>query len=264
MQTSGGDLEFLKRLRAGLSRCGVPGTRVLVAVSGGPDSVALVTGIARVAVELAIGVVVGHVNHRLRSDESDQDANWVSRLADELQLPSVIQTVDVCNGGEPDGQAGSVEESARRIRYRLLIDAARSMGCTQIAVGHTANDQAETVLHHILRGTGVTGLRGIPVSRMLDDEIRLVRPMLCIDRSDVVLWLDSNSQVFRIDRTNSESVFTRNRIRNELLPQLERDFNPQLQRVLTTLATQAGEMSAFLRLQAEPLANRVLRQSSRD
>ena len=233
---------------------GIESAHVLVAVSGGCDSVALLRGLLELKQSLSLELIVAHFNHGWRGDEAEADAAWVRDLAKSLELEFVAGFADEYS--LPDG--GS-EESARQDRYDFLTRTALSQRCRFVAVGHTSDDQAETVLHHILRGTGLAGLRGIPPERPLDDEITLVRPLLEIPRGGLEEWLTRIGQDWRRDRSNSDSRFTRNRIRNELLPLLATEFNPQIRRVLTTLAQQSGEVSDFVRkLAADALTETVI------
>lgn len=244
-------------IAAAARKLGIESARVLVAVSGGCDSVALLRGLVDAQATLNLTLVVAHLNHGWRGEESQHDADWVRALADSLQLPSVIESA------HQDEEAAS-EESARRLRYEFLNRAASVHDCPFVAIGHTADDQAETVLHHILRGTGLSGLRGIPPTRSLADQATLVRPLLETPRSQLEDWLQAIGQDWRTDATNSDSRFTRNRIRHELLPLLADKFNPQIHRVLTTLAAQAGEASEFVRELAEQTLPEIVLSSTPD
>lgn len=244
---------FVQSVQSGLDVCSVANTRLLVAVSGGPDSVALLCALIELRDSVGLQLVVGHVNHHLRGEESDADEQWVERLAAQFDLPCCVT--------RPIEYSGDVrnvsEEAARNVRYGLLRQAAKEAACPYVAVAHTSDDQAETILHHLLRGTGLSGLRGIPQTRMLNDWITLVRPMLGVSRSDVEEWLTAIKQSARTDRTNRETKFTRNRIRHQLLPELESEFNPQIRRVLQSLATQASELTEFIDGQVDVVLNGV-------
>lgn len=256
MHPPGGDNTeaFPSAVQSGMAACGVTDSSVLVAVSGGPDSVALLTALVELRETLGLRPVVGHVNHRLRDTESDADAEWVHQLATEFALPCHVRIVEQIPGS---ATGESLEESARRMRYELLTDVAVETDCTCVAVAHTADDQVETILHHLIRGTGLAGLRGMPRSRALNETVQLVRPMLSISRDAVESWLTSIGQSARIDVSNSDTRLTRNRIRRELLPTLENDFNPQIRRVLQTLSTQAEDLSDFVGAHAESLLQDV-------
>ena len=260
--------DFPTRLSAGLQKCGFDGGRILVAVSGGADSVALLRGIVDLNIRRSsqsesplqqFEIVVGHIDHQIR-EESIEDAKWVQSLADELGVASRIESADVL--GRVAETQESLEEAARRTRYDTLVRIAEDEDCKAIAVAHTADDQAETVLHHLVRGTSVTGLRGMLPARPLTATVRLIRPMLDIRRPELEAWLREIRQNFRTDATNSDDSLTRNRIRHQLLPLLEKDFNPQVRRVLGTLADQAAELSNLLRSLADDLASEAIVQIS--
>lgn len=239
---------FLSDLRRGAVVCQLAQARVLVAVSGGADSVALTLGLHQLQTELQLSLVVAHVNHRLRGADSDSDAQWVAEWAQKLGLEYSVCTIDVTPGDQ--GTRESLEEAARRRRYEVLVDLAEQHQCGFIAVGHHADDWAETILHHIVRGTGLNGLRGMPQTRQLVSPSgtahQLVRPLMHIPRSVILQWLEEQQQDFRLDASNQDVQFTRNRLRHELLPLLERDFNPQIRKTLVNLATQAREVSDWL------------------
>lgn len=251
---------FLNALSGGLKQCDFAGGRILVGVSGGADSVALLRGLAFLSMDDAVSrqatnapfeIVAAHVDHQLRNNSAD-DAEWVRNLADEPGIPCRVETANV--SGRIAETHESVEEAARNARYESLAKIAREEDCSAIAVAHTADDQAETVLHHLVRGTSVTGLRGMQWSRPLlssaeetcAKKIQLIRPMLGIRRTELETWLAEIGQTFRTDPTNNDNALTRNRIRHELLPTLEQDFNPQIRKALGTLAGHAAEVSDLL------------------
>jgi tRNA(Ile)-lysidine synthase len=193
----------------------------IVAVSGGPDSVAL----ARAFAALEVPIIVAHLNHQLRGAESDGDEAFVEKFARELSQQSrssvAFRATRIAIAELARSRRANLEATARRERYRWLAELARHEGFRRVATGHTANDQAETVIHRLLRGTGVDGLRGIAPRRTLRDGVELLRPMLEVRRLDVYAYLNSLHQEFRVDSSNNDSRMTRNRIRRTLLPRLE-------------------------------------------
>lgn len=225
---------------------------LLVAVSGGPDSVALLLGLYELREECGLRLTAAHVNHGWRGADADADADWVADLGRRLDVPTEILTVTSAQRDAVSDQ--TLEEGARDIRYRLLIESARRHECQFVALGHTADDQVETVLHHILRGTGVAGLAGMPAERELAEGIRLLRPLLALSRSTVLAYLSERGQTFRTDSTNADVALTRNRLRAEVLPLLRERFNPQVDAALLRLAEQAGEAAAVI----EELSQRLL------
>ena len=233
--------------------------RILVAVSGGADSVALLRGLALLADDLDLTCLAAHINHGLRDADSDADADWVASLAQQFGIEFHLRTVDL---SERVDAGESLEEAARNARYELLAEIATAANCSIVAVAHTADDQTETILHHLIRGTGLAGLSGMPKSRPLRDGVRLIRPLLEFRRSQIEDWLAELGQDFRTDASNEDRGFTRNRIRHDLLPLLEDQFNPAFRQVLASLSDQAAEAAAFLRSQAEELADRAAQSAA--
>jgi tRNA(Ile)-lysidine synthase len=247
---------LLTELRQTAAELGLEGQAVLVGVSGGADSVALLRGLVELRGELRLEVHAAHLNHQLRGAAADADAQWLEELCRSLPAPLTIGCAAVADTARESGRG--IEETARDERYRFLELAARRSGCRYVAVAHTADDQAETILHHVLRGTGLAGLSGMPASRELDSEVRLVRPLLGLRRVDVVAYLRALGQTFREDSSNQDDAFTRNRLRRHVLPDLARDFNPQLTDALCRLGRQAADTQAALAAYAAEWLDRVL------
>lgn len=251
---------MLQQLEVGLHYCDAIGASVLVAISGGADSVALLRGLLLLREPLRLTLRAAHLNHQLRGTDADADADWVRALCGLCQVPCDIESVPVRVLAEQT-QRG-IEETARDARYDFLRAVAARHRCEVVAVAHTADDQAETVLHHILRGTGLTGLRGMEWSRSLDHSTRLIRPMLAIWRTDIEQFLAELGQDFRQDVTNEDVSLTRNRIRHDLLPRLERDFNARVREHLCQLAEQAAACDESLQIAAETLLDAALLDQS--
>lgn len=234
--------------------------RILVAVSGGADSMALLRGFLQLRDEFQLALHVGHLDHQLRGAASREDAEWLERVCRELQVPVTIGRRDIARTAAQTGQG--IEEAARKSRYEFLEQTALATRCRAIALAHSADDQAETILHHILRGTGLAGLRGIPRERELESGVCLLRPLLNIERSTVRDYLTQIGQGFREDESNLDETFTRNRIRRRLMPLLAENHNPQIRQALLRLGRQAGEAQSALDDLARRLLNRALESSS--
>ncbi len=216
-----------------------PGERVGVAVSGGADSVALLLLLLEVREKLGIVLSAVHFNHKLRGKASDADEKFVAKLAAKHGLEFYTASIDVAKKAKVE--RANLEDAARRARYDYFRSLVESGTCTKIAVAHTADDQAETVLAHLLRGTGLAGLAGIhqvagPV----------IRPLLSVRRSELRRFLRARKQTWREDVTNLDTKKMRARIRKKLLPLLEKQFQPAIVQHLTTLAGLAREDEAFL------------------
>lgn len=204
-----------------------PGDRVVAAVSGGGDSVAMLHVLAELARPLGCELHVAHLDHGIRA-EASAEARFVAQLAARLRLPATIELADVPTLRAAAG--GSLEHVARSARYDFLHQVARRLGAQAIATGHTADDQIETVLHNLLRGASLRTLGGMSISRPVVQRspIRIIRPMLRVSRIEVLSYLAENSIDFCSDASNADLSFTRNRIRHELLPLLEARFNPSV------------------------------------
>ena len=231
---------------------------VLVAVSGGPDSMALL----RAVVELkrrsggAGQVLAGHVNHQLRGEGSDADQRWLSQQCRHLGLPLKVRRCDTAALAADEGDG--IEAAARAARYRLLTEMAEAVGVRLIATGHTRDDQVETVLFRLLRGAGLRGLAGMPAVRSLSPAVSLVRPLLRCSRTEVLDYLASINQSYCEDVTNANVQFARNRLRRELLPYLREYFNVNVDGALERVAGVASEAQRLLETLAEPLLARAL------
>lgn len=206
------------------------GDTILVAVSGGADSVALLYLLSELAPSSNLTLLVMHIDHGLRGEESEEDARFVAALCDRLGFPLTRERVELAAG--LDRLKGrSIQEMAREARYAALLRVAGGVGAGKIAVGHTADDQAETLLMWMLRGAGAAGLAGIPPVR----DQRIIRPLLELSRTEVLEYLRTRGVTFRTDSSNATLRYARNRVRHELVPVLKR-FNPA---VLETLVRQA-------------------------
>ena len=231
---------------------------ILAAVSGGADSVALMHLLAH-SMPTEGKLAVAHVNHRLRGADSDADAEFVRSLSTEYKLRYF----------EHRSEPGTLlsENVARNLRYDFLIQQAETIGFRYLATAHTADDQTETVLHRILRGTGLSGLSGIAPLRMMTPAVTLLRPLLHVRRKEILSYLESLGKIYREDKTNVENQFTRNRIRNRLLPMLRDEFNPQVDEAVCRLASLAAVHESILEellnglietALVEPLPNRIV------
>ncbi|HWL09327.1 MAG TPA: tRNA lysidine(34) synthetase TilS [Planctomicrobium sp.] len=238
-------------LRESLKLWAVRESRLLIGVSGGADSVALLRGLVDLQDEFSFRLAVAHYDHALRT-ESSEDARWVKELCESLQLPCFSERRPVTSEDQ-----NLPEESARRLRYEFLTKVALAQNCRFVAVAHTADDQVETVFHHLIRGTGLAGLSGIPSERPLTENITLIRPLRNVRRSELVAALAEWNQPFLTDSSNTDRRYTRNRIRHDLLPQLREKLNPQVDEALLRLSVQAMEAQDVIRQLADELLSRA-------
>jgi tRNA(Ile)-lysidine synthase len=237
-----------------------PGLRLAVGLSGGADSVALLRALAAGAKELGLALHVAHLHHGLRGAEADGDLEFARGLAAELGLPFHAARVDTAEEARKDnvsGKAGeSIEEAARRLRYRWFRQLMAEDTVDAVATAHTRDDQAETVLGKFLRGAWTEGLGGIhPVVEF--PEGRILRPLLGAARAEVEAYLNGLGQSWREDSSNADLGFTRNRIRHELLPLLE-GWNPRLREHLAQMAALARDEEAWWAIELARLGPRIL------
>lgn len=213
-----------------------PGDTGIAAVSGGADSVCMVYLLHALSGELGFKLIVAHVHHGIRGEEADRDADYVGRLSRELGLECRVYHKDVPQIANASGE--SLEEAGRRVRYACFEELKQETGAAWIALAHHRDDAAETVLFHLIRGTGLRGLRGIlPVQQ---DRIR---PMLGLDREEIEGWLQDREIPYCTDSTNSDVTYARNRIRNIILPEMQR-INPGAKEHILRLAGDAEERYA--------------------
>jgi tRNA(Ile)-lysidine synthase len=258
---------------------------VVVGVSGGADSVCLLHVLAKWRKRLGIKLHIAHLNHQLRGAESEADAEYVSNLAGSLGIPITVDRQDVA--AYRIKRNCSIEEAARELRYAFLGRVAREVGAHRIAIGHTKDDQVETILMHILRGTGITGLCGLapclplaydsegmslpasspslpaspPSLRAKRSNLLVIRPLLDITREETASYCQEHQLEPRIDSSNLSPSFFRNRLRLHLLPLL-RQYNPSIDQALLRLADIAKEDNAFIEQQASGLWDKVARQEN--
>ncbi len=245
---------MLEQVRTYIAREGMlrRGETVIVAVSGGPDSVALLHLLHRLSGEFGVRLHVFHMDHGLRGEASAADARYVRDLAGTLGLPV---TVVALPPGELKAMSGSLQANARARRYEEMRRLARQIGAQRAALGHNRDDQAETVLMRLLRGAGTAGLAGIPPVR-LEEGLTYIRPLLGIPRREILLYCQEHELHFRLDASNERLEYLRNRIRLELLPYLEREYSPALSRHLAETAAILRDEDALL----DSLAAEVLRR----
>ena len=224
------------------------GERIGAAVSGGPDSVLMLDFLARLAGDVGFQVAVVHFNHHLRGMESDGDENFVRGLAERYGVPFFRGEARVAE--EARKRRRNLEATAREFRYRFFLGLVRQGKLEKVATAHTLDDQAETVLLNILRGTGMRGLGGIHASL----QNKVIRPFLNLTRAEIEEEIRNRELTYRVDSTNRDTRFRRNKVRMELLPILENEFNPEIKRLLSELAARAREDENYLDQQARERA----------
>jgi tRNA(Ile)-lysidine synthase len=234
--------------------------KLVVAVSGGPDSVCLLHILAKLREELDIQLHVGHLNHQLRGAEAEADARYVADLARRLGIPATVESHDA--KAYQTQHHTSLEEAAREVRYTFLAGVAGTVGAVRVAVGHTVDDHIETILMHLIRGSGTRGLRGLlPFNRWRypDGDINIIRPLLGLTREETAAYCRQHNLKPRTDTSNLSMEPFRNRIRQQLLPQL-REYNPQISEALLRTARVAADDLDFIDSEVAHLWGKVARQ----
>jgi len=197
-----------------------PGEGVLVAVSGGPDSVALLRIFELLRAAYNLDVTVAHLNHGIRGEDADREEEFVRSLAEKMKIGFISKRVNLAQRGK----GKSLEEAAREERYRFLYDAAEECGALRIATGHHRDDQVETFFIHLFRGAGLDGLKGMAPIR---DNV-LIRPLLKVSRDEIIEFLHNEGLSWMTDSSNADQTFLRNSIRNWLVPELTKRYNPRI------------------------------------
>ena len=236
--------------------------RILISLSGGPDSVALLLGLIDLKTIFSLELAAAHINHQLRDTESDEDEQFVRRLCMQMNVPLEVQRVDTKSLASQSGE--NLENCARRLRYSFLLDLAK-VNSLKVATGHTLNDQAETFLMKLVRGAGPGGLSGIhpfrvhslKTSTSESSEMKIIRPLLERTREEVLSFLETRGQSYRQDSSNRDLNLDRNWVRHELVPMLENQLNPALLQTLRREVSLFREIEEFLVLQAQDILGRL-------
>lgn len=235
-----------------------PGHRVLIGVSGGPDSMALAQVLTGLKKNLDIRIGLAHLNHMLRGSHALADETFVREFAREHNLDLVVETKNVAElAGK---QRLCVEEAGRNARYDFFARVAREKGFHRIALGHNRDDNIEQVLMNLVRGTGPSGLRGIPPVR----QEKFIRPLIRMPRADILAFLNSINQGYMIDGSNEDTSYLRNRIRHCLIPFLEKEFNPDIKAGLDRLSGIIGKEDDFLDRMARTALDKATLRREKD
>ncbi len=231
----------------------------MVAVSGGPDSVALLTLLDKFKKKYALELYAAHLDHGLQPQASRRFLSVAKRTAEGFRVPFYSRKVLLRQRARR--QKRSLEEAGRIARYEFFKSVCRKTGASKIATAHTLDDQAETMLMRILRGSGLRGLSGIPFRRK-EGAYEVIRPLLLCEKKDILSYLKENKISFCLDETNRDPAFTRNRVRHELLPLIQRRFNPQIKEALSNLKTICEEAQNYLDGASEKIFKQGCRRRS--
>lgn len=251
---------FIKKVMDTIGASGMiqPGDHVLVGISGGPDSIALTRALMALQTHLGITLELAHLNHGLRGDESLRDETFVKAFAEENSLELSIEARDIKAFAREEKL--SIEEAGRNARYDLFNRLSSKRPNTKIALGHHEDDHVEQVLMNLIRGAGRQGLKGIPPKR----EGRIIRPLIRFAKSDILDFLKDITQPYVMDSSNEDTLFLRNRIRHDLIPFIEDEFNPEIKTALARLSRIMRIEDDFLTEQAALAWDKTITASEKE
>ena len=227
------------------------GDRIVIGVSGGPDSICLLHVLNALKEKFGIEILVAHINHMIRA-EADKETEYVKNFCKEINVECFIKKIDVESIAKE--QKKGTEETGRNIRYDFFDEVAKKTNSNKIATAHNLNDKAETVLLNVIRGSGTAGLKGIEAKR---DE-KFIRPLIETSREDREEYCVKNKLEPKIDKTNMETIYRRNKIRNNLIPYIQKEFNPNFIKTINRLSDVATEENEYLEKQAQEAFKNVL------
>ncbi|MFH1459515.1 MAG: tRNA lysidine(34) synthetase TilS [Candidatus Omnitrophota bacterium] len=233
--------------------------KILICVSGGPDSVFLLNMLMALEKEFKLNLSIAHINHNLRTKESDKDELFVRKLSKIYNIPVYVQSVDTKKFAKTEKM--SLEDAARKLRYDFFLKVCNENGIKRIITAHTKDDQAETILMRILRGAGIKGLCGISFKGDFCGK-SLIRPLLEINKKDILKYLKVNKIKYRIDKSNLRTDFFRNKVRLKILPELEKN-NPQLKNNLFNLSQNAKEIEAYIQNETAQIFKKITQREKK-
>lgn len=213
--------------------------KIVIGVSGGPDSICLLHVLYGLKEKLGIEIVVAHVNHMLR-DVADLETEYVQNFCKKLGIECYVKKADILEISKT--QKKGTEEVGRQVRYDFFDEVAKKTNSNKIATAHNSNDRAETVILNILRGSGLSGLKGIEPIR----DNKYIRPLINTDRQDIENYCNDNKLEPKYDKTNNENIYTRNKVRNTVIPYIKKEFNPNIIKTINRLSSLATEENEYL------------------
>lgn len=213
--------------------------KIVIGVSGGPDSICLLHVLYGLKEKLGIEIVVAHVNHMLR-DVADLETEYVQSFCEKIGIECYVKKADILEISKT--QKKGTEEVGRQVRYDFFNEVAKKTNSNKIATAHNSNDRAETVILNILRGSGLSGLKGIEPIR----DNKYIRPLINTDRQDIENYCNDNKLEPKYDKTNNENIYTRNKVRNTVIPYIKKEFNPNIIKTINRLSSLATEENEYL------------------
>ena len=231
------------------------GDKIIVGVSGGPDSICLLHILHELKENLKIELYVAHVNHMIR-EVADSETEYVKEICKKMNIECFVKKVDILTLAKK--QRKGTEEVGRSVRYQFFDEVLEKTNSNKIATAHNNNDRAETVILNILRGSGISGLKGIEAIR----DGKYIRPIIEIDRKDIEKYCEEYKLEPKIDESNSENIYSRNKVRNELIPYIKREFNQNIIKTINRLADVATEENEYIQKITEQEYNKISKVES--
>ena len=216
------------------------GDKIVLGVSGGPDSIAMLDILNQLKDEMNFEIYVVHVNHNIRGKDADEDEEYVKKYCEKYNIKCFSKKIDVPTIAKT--KKIGTEEAGRKVRYEYFEEILKETKSNKIAIAHNKNDKVETIIMHLLRGSGISGLRGIEPIR----EEKFIKPLIECDRQEIENYCKENNLQPRIDKTNFENEYTRNKIRNIVIPYIKKEFNPNIIETITRLADVVSSEDDFI------------------
>lgn len=233
------------------------GDKIVLGVSGGPDSISMLNILNEIKTEFDFEIFVAHINHMIRK-EADEDEKYVQEYCEKNNIKCYVKRIDVQQIANTN-KIGT-EEAGRKIRYEFFEEIMKKVGANKIGIAHNKNDKIETIMMNLLRGSGISGLKGIEPIR----DNKYIRPLIECERQEIEKYCDDNKLNPRIDKTNFENDYTRNKIRNIVIPYIKKEFNPNIIETIDRLSNVATDESNFIESQAQKKYQKLLIQSNKN
>ena len=228
------------------------GDRIVLGVSGGPDSIAMLDILRQLRDEIKFEIYVVHINHNIRGKDADEDEEYVKKYCENYNIKCFSKKIDVPTIAQ--NEKIGTEEAGRKVRYEYFDEILKKTNSNKIGIAHNKNDKVETIIMHLLRGSGVSGLRGIEPIR----ENKFIKPLIECDRQEIEKYCKENNLQPRIDKTNFENEYTRNKIRNIVIPYIKEQFNPNIIETITRLSEVISNEDNFIEKIAQETYNKLL------
>ena len=228
------------------------GDRIVLGVSGGPDSIAMLDILRQLRDEIKFEIYVVHINHNIRGKDADEDEEYVKKYCENYNIKCFSKKIDVPTIAQ--NEKIGTEEAVKKVRYEYFEEILQKTNSNKIGIAHNKNDKVETIIMHLLRGSGVSGLRGIEPIR----ENKFIKPLIECDRQEIEKYCKENNLQPRIDKTNFENEYTRNKIRNIVIPYIKEQFNPNIIETITRLSEVISNEDNFIEKIAQETYNKLL------